>query len=128
MKAKLLKSKDKQEVIFVMIEDMFGDLNSIDILAESKKGEILLELVCNGFINSELETQIALLDKMEGYLNYTKSKEFQNEYPNYPVILRIVFTERPDQLILDLLHKCQAWANDYGVIMELKIGGQIIQI
>ena len=128
MKAKLLKSKDKQEVIFVMIEDMFGDLNSIDILAESKKGEILLELVCNGFINSEPETQTALLDKMEGYLNYTKSKEFQNEYPNYPVILRVVFTERPDQLILDLLHKCRAWASDYGVIMELKIGGQIIQI
>lgn len=97
-----------------MIEDMFGDLNSIDIMAETKKGKVVLGLFCNRFINGEPETQTALLDKMEGYLKHIKSKEFQNEYPNYPIILRIIFIERPDQLILDLLHKCHVWANDYG--------------
>lgn len=107
-----------------MIEDMFGDLHSIDIMAETKTGEIVLGLVCSGFIDGKSETQTALLDKMEGYLNHTKSEEFQEEYPNYPIILRIIFTERPDQLILDLLHKCQPWADDYGVTMEIHIGGR----
>ena len=103
---------------------MFGDLHSIDIMAETKTGEIVLGLVCNGFIDGKLETQTALLDKMEVYLNYTKSEEFQEEYPNYPIILRAIFTERPDQLILGLLHKCKSWTNEYGVIMEIQIGGR----
>lgn len=107
-----------------MIEDMFGDLHSIDIMAETKTGEIVLGLVCNGFIDGKPETQTALLDKMEGYLNHTKSEEFQEEYPNYPIILRVIFTERPDQLILGLLHKCKSWTNDYGVTMEIQIGGR----
>lgn len=106
------------------IEDMFGDLHLIDILAETKTGEVVLGLVCNGFIDGQPETQTALLDKMEGYLNHTKSEEFQKEYPGRPVILRVTFTEKPDQLILDLLHKCQAWSNDFEVALEIEIGGK----
>ena len=37
-------------------------------------------LVCNGFIDGSPETQKALLDKMEGYLNHTQSEEFRKEY------------------------------------------------
>ena len=59
---------------------MFGDLDKIDILAETKTGEVLMVLVCNGFIDGSPETQKALLDKMEGYLNHTQSEEFQKEY------------------------------------------------
>ncbi len=33
------------------IEDMFGDLRKIDILAESKAEEVLMVLVCNGFVD-----------------------------------------------------------------------------
>ena len=34
------------------IEDMFGDLQKIDILAEkSETKEVLMVLVCNGFID-----------------------------------------------------------------------------
>lgn len=104
-----------------MLEDMFGDLHTIDILAESRFHEVLMGLVCNGFIDGSPETQTALLDKMEGYLNHTKSEEFQRDYSGWPVILRVVFSERPDQLILNLLYKCQAWANDYGAALELEI-------
>lgn len=110
-----------------MIEDMFGDLCSIDIMAETKTGEVVLGLVCNGFIDGKPETQTALLDKMEGYLNYTESEEFQGQYPDSPVILRVIFTESPDQLILELLQKCRQWTEDYGVILELEIGGQKAQ-
>ena len=110
------------------IEDMFGDLQKIDILAESRSHEVLMALVCNGFIDGSPETQKALLDKMEGYLNHTKSEEFQREYPGWPVILRVVFSERPDQLILALLSKCPAWAEDYGVKLEIEIGGKKVRI
>ena len=62
------------------IEDMFGDLHKIDILAEKPESkEVLMVLVCNGFIDGSPETQTALLDKMEGYLNHTQSEEFQKE-------------------------------------------------
>ena len=107
-----------------MIEDMFGDLHSIDIMAEAKTGEILLGLVCNRFIDGKPETQTALLDKMEGYLNYAASEEFQKEYPNRPVILRVIFTEEPDRLILDLLHNCKSWASGYGATLEIQIDGR----
>lgn len=110
------------------IEDMFGDLNSIDIMAETKTGEVVLGLVCNGFINGDSRVQMAMLDKIEGYLNYTQSEEFQKEYPHYPVILRVIFTENPDRIILDLLRKCLPWADDYGVKLELEIRGQNARI
>ncbi|PWM71864.1 MAG: hypothetical protein DBX59_07745 [Bacillota bacterium] len=106
------------------IEDMFGDLHKIDILAESKTGEVVMVLVCNGFIDGSPETQKALLDKMESYLNHTLSEEFQKEYPKWPVILRVTLSEKPDQRILDLLYNCQAWADDYGVALEFEIGGR----
>lgn len=57
------------------IENMFGDLDKIDILAETKTGEAVMVLVCNGFIDSSPETQKALLDKTEGYLNHIQSEE-----------------------------------------------------
>lgn len=109
------------------IEDMFGDLHLIDIMAETQTGEVVLGLVCNGFIDGEHKTQTALLDKMEGYLNYTQSEEFQKKYSKWLIILRLIFTEKPDQLILDLLYRCQSWVNDYGATLELTVAGKKMQ-
>lgn len=110
------------------IENMFGNLNSIDIMAETKNKEILLMLVCNGFIDGSPETQRALLNKMEGYLGYIQSEEFKKEYPGWPVILRVTFTETPDQLILQLLYKCYAWTDDLGVSLEIEIDGKKVRL
>ena len=82
------------------IENMFGDLDKIDILAETKTGEVVMVLVCNGFIDGSPETQKALLDKMEGYLNHTQSEEFQKEYGDWSVILRVTLDREPDERIL----------------------------
>lgn len=109
------------------IEDMFGDLHLIDIMAEKKTGEVLLGLVCNGFIDGKPETQTALLDKMEGYLAHTQSDEFQTEYHGRTVILRVFFNEKPDQLILDLLYKCIDWTSDFGVTLEIEIDGKQVR-
>ena len=110
------------------IENMFGELDKIDILAETKAGEVVMVLVCNGFIDGSPETQKALLDKMEGYLNHTQSEEFQKEYGGWPVILRVTFGREPDEHILALLSKCPAWAADYGVKLEFEIGGKQVRI
>ena len=60
------------------IEDMFGDLHKIDILAEKPETkEVLMVLVCNGFIDGSPETQKALLDKMEGYLTTPRARNFK---------------------------------------------------
>ena len=110
------------------IEDMFGDLHKIDILAEKRESkEVLMVLVCNGFIDGSPETQKALLDKMEGYLNHTQSEEFRKEYEDWLVILRVTFDEEPDQLVVELLSKCQPWADDYGVKLDFEIGGNQVR-
>ena len=106
------------------IENMFGDLDKIDILAETKTGEVIMILVCNGFIDGSPETQKALLDKMEGYLNHIQSEEFQKEYGGWPVMLRVTLGREPDENILALLGKCPEWADDYGVKLEIEIGGR----
>ena len=110
------------------IEEMFGDLHKIDILAYKREtNEVLLVLVCNGFIDGSPETQKALLDKMEGYLNHTQSDEFKKEFSNWSVILRVTFDKEPDQLVVELLSKCQTWADDYGVKLEFEIGGKPVR-
>ena len=111
------------------IETMFGDLDKIDILAEkTETKEVLMVLVCNGFIDGSPETQKALLDKMEGYLNHTQSEEFQKEYGDWSMILRVTLDREPDERILALLSKCSAWADDYGVKLEIEIGGKPVRI
>ena len=74
------------------------------------------------------ETQKALLDKMEGYLNHTQSEEFQKEYGGWFVILRVTLDREPDERILALLSKCPAWAEGYGVKLEFEIGGKQVRI
>ena len=110
------------------VEDMFGDLHKLDILAKTKTGEVIMVLVCNGFIDGSPQTQKALLDKMEEYLNHTQSEKFQKEYNGWPVILRVTFGRELDEHILALLSKCPAWAEDYGVKLEIEIGGKLVRI
>ena len=110
------------------IEEMFGDLYSIDIMAEKKTGEIVLFLICYGFIDGEEKTQRALLAKIEAYLKYTKSAEFQNKYLKCPIILRVTFKEKPDQLILNLLKTSHSWIMEYGVTLEVEINNKTIEL
>ena len=67
------------------IENMFGDLDKIDILAETKTGEVVW------FWSATLApgNEKALLDKMEGLSEPPQSEEFQKEYGGLAVILRV---------------------------------------
>lgn len=104
------------------IEEMLGDLHTIDIMAETENNELVLFVVCNGYIDGSAETQTALLDKMENYLVYIQSDEVQSQYSGWTIVLKVTFTEKPDQLIMDLLDKCSDWVDDYGAVLEIEIG------
>ena len=80
------------------------------------------------FIDGEEKTQRALMAKIEAYLKYTKSEEFQNEYLKCPIILRVTFKEEPDQLILNLLKNSQSWIMEYGVTLEVEINNKTIEL
>lgn len=103
--------------------EMFGEPNKVDILAKSKNDETVMVLVTNGFIDGSPETQTALLDKMENYFLYTQSEEFRKTFQDAPVILRITFTEQPDEIISEQLKRCVQWARDYGVTLEIQVNG-----
>lgn len=40
------------------------------------------------------------------------------------MILRVTLGREPDERILALLGKCPEWADDYGVKLEIEIGGR----
>lgn len=44
------------------------------------------------------------------------------------MILRVTLGREPDERILALLSKCPAWAEDYGVKLEIEIGGKQVRI
>ena len=44
------------------------------------------------------------------------------------MILRVSFGRKPDERILALLGKCPEWADDYGVKLEIEIGGRQVRI
>lgn len=111
------------------IENMFGKLDKIDIIAEKPdEKKVLMVLVCNGFIDGSPETQTALLDKIEYYLGYAQSEEFKEKYKDWQEILRLTFGCKPDELVLVLLSKCPAWVEDNGVELEIEIGGKQVHI
>lgn len=61
-------------------------------------------------------------------MKHIHSEKFKNEYPGWPVILRVTFTETSDQLILQLLYKCYAWTDDLGVSLEIEIDGKKVRL
>ena len=42
--------------------------------------------------------------------------------------MRVPHDREPDERILALLSKCPAWAEDYGVKLEIEIGGRQVRI
>lgn len=95
---------------------------------KARKKKMTVQYICYGFIDGEEKTQRALLTKIEAYLKYTKSAEFQNEYLKCPIILRVTFKEKPDQLILDLLKNSQSWIMEYDVTLEVEINNKTIKL
>lgn len=99
-----------------------GDIDKIDLsYVVSEENKVYLELVCAGYIDGESNMQKALLDKMQGYIGHILSDWFKQEYQGLAPVTVIHFKEEPHQLILQLLSKCIAWFNDYGIELRFKL-------
>ena len=99
-----------------------GDIDKIDLsYVVSEENKVYLELVCSGYIDGESNMQKALLDKMQGYIGHILSDWFKQEYQGLDPVTVIHFEEEPHQLILQLLSKCIAWFNDYGIELRFKL-------
>ena len=99
-----------------------GDIDKIDLsYVVSEENKVYLELVCAGYIDGESNMQKVLLDKMQGYIGHILSDWFKQEYQGLDPVTVIHFEEEPHQLILQLLSKCIAWFNDYGIELRFKL-------
>lgn len=99
-----------------------GDIDKIDLsYVVSEENKVYLELVCAGYIDGESNMQKALLDKMQGYIGHILSDWFKQEYQGLDPVTVIHFEEEPHQLVLQLLSKCIAWFNDYGIELRFKL-------
>ena len=110
-----------------IIEDVIGDIHKIDI-SYTLEDNVYLVLVCAGYMGGEPETQKALLDKMEGYLNHILSDWFKQEYAGLKAIVVVCFDEEPHQQILQLLTKCIPWFERYGVELKFKLKDNYFKI
>ena len=76
---------------------------------------------CKNAADAADNMQKALLDKMQGYIGHILSDWFKQEYQGLDPVTVIHFEEEPHQLVLQLLSKCIAWFNDYGIELRFKL-------
>ncbi len=96
---------------------MIYDANSIDILGKRKDGGIDMFIVSSGSMDASPQTQTLLLDKVENYLTYVNSPQFQQEFPGKEKSVNIVLQleEKPPELLLALCEKIAGWTEENGV-------------
>ena len=108
--------------------ELFGDISLIDIIYSRKAdNSVVLVLVTADYLDGSPETQMDLLDKLEGYLKHIQSDEFKKEYPQKNVFIEVELTELPDVLITDLLAKCQNWCVENGATLRVRVGDNYIR-
>jgi hypothetical protein len=99
-----------------------GDIDKIDLsYVVREESKVYLVLACAGYIDGDSNMQKALLDKMQGYIGHIQSDWFKQEYQEQDPVTVIHFEEEPHQLILQLLSKCIAWFNDYGIELRFEL-------
>lgn len=110
--------------------ESFGDVGLIDIeYALPAENCAVLELIAVGYVDGDPATQTDLLDKMEGYLGHIQSDLFKSQYPQDKVYIDVIFAdERPHNLILQLLLKCQSWCEENGATLRIKIRDNYVKI
>lgn len=96
---------------------MIYDENSIDIMAKRKDGGLELFIVSSGSMDASEETQQLLLNKVEKYLDYINSKEFQQEFEEINQNkISIVFEleEKAPELLMKLCEQIVPWVEENG--------------
>ena len=111
------------------IEQQFGDLKMIDIMASnSNRDEAMLILATVGYIDRSTYMQTALLDKLEGYLKHIQSEKFKTEYPEPNVAIEITVEQLPSRLIIQSLYGCYSWVESNGAKLRIKVDKRYLTI
>lgn len=103
---------------------MFIDTTCIDIFGVRNDGGADLFILTEGPLDDSAETQTLLLDKIENYLGYINSEEFQKECPNANgdnthIVLQV--TEEPPELVEELIEKIKPWVAENNACFSLLI-------
>lgn len=103
---------------------MVYDANSIDIIGERNDGGIELYIISSGHFDDSAEQQTLLLDKIENYLTYRNSSQFEEEFPMASksstwIVLKL--DEQPSTLLLSLCEKINDWVKENGVNFSVRL-------
>lgn len=106
---------------------MVWDANTIDIIGERKDGGIELYVISSGAFDDSTEQQTLLLDKIDNYLAYMNSSQFEKEFPlvskdNKWIILEL--DETPSQLLLSLCERINDWVKENDANFSVRISNR----
>ena len=92
------------------------NINALDILAVRKDGKgVELVIVTSAHLDSSAITQELILDKIQNYLGYINSEEFENEFGKLSpenILIKLKCIDEPDPLIKELFRKIVPWVEE----------------
>ncbi|MFL0267408.1 DUF6572 domain-containing protein [Candidatus Clostridium radicumherbarum] len=101
------------------------NVNNIDILGVKKDGKgVDLIIVTSKHLDSSPTTQELLLDKIENYLGYINSGEFEKEFGRLDpvnIVIKIKCIDEPDPLMKELFKKIDLWVTENNARIEMII-------
>ena len=100
---------------------MFYDAEKVDIIAVRKDGGIELLIISTGKFDDSKEQQDLLLTKVNNYIEYLNSNEFNEDYPGIDNKWIIVsYNRKPTLLLNTLFKKIEMIVKNEGINFELK--------
>ncbi|MPM97459.1 hypothetical protein SDC9_144632 [bioreactor metagenome] len=101
------------------------NVNALDILGVRKdeKG-VDLVVVTSKHLDSSTITQELLLDKIQNYLGYINSEEFENEFGSFnpeDILIKLSCIDEPDPLIKELFKKIIPWVEENNARIEMVV-------
>ena len=97
---------------------MIYDANSVDIIGERLDGGIDFIIVSSGEFDDSAQQQTILLDKIENYMAYLNSEQFNLEFPHIDKNkrwIKLKCEEKPTPLLLELGKKIDEWVTGEGI-------------
>lgn len=101
------------------IEEIFGDVRSIDVI--SQKGSCVeLIMIVNGYAGDSDGELEALDRKLTYYNSWAESDEFKALYGGEDVSVTVTFTEKPSGAVMSRLHE---WREQMQIDLKVMISG-----
>jgi hypothetical protein len=99
-------------------------LDTIDSIGKYKNGHIVLNIISSGYLDDSSETEEILINKIQNYLTYINSQEFQEEFGKpspQRTSIKLICTQEPSDFIYDLVKKLNESSVNFGATIALTI-------